>query len=178
MKNHDMKLWEYQLCRIAISVMFISIGLIISLLHGNVFVQIINSLNWEKVPCKINTSEIQESIRKRNKLYSLKLSYSYEVDNTIHNGDRLNFAWTDSMFSYRIKYLKKKYPVGKETFCYVNPAHPGQSVINRFSENLILSFLAIIGLFLGIIGILAEIYVFFRDLSKANEQFMKNINDN
>ncbi len=90
---------------------------------------------WLETPCIILSSNYTEEIRtKGGNFYVFNIEYSYTHDNLKYKSTRYNF-YNDYGGWYFLKFAIKKrlakFPAGKNTVCYVNPANPGESVLIR-----------------------------------------------
>ncbi len=114
----------------------------------------IHSKNWVKVSCEVKKSEIQRSRGTKSDTYKINIQYRYEYQNNAYSGNNYNFiSFSSSGYSGKKKIIDN-YPVGKQFFCYVDPTHPSQSVINRsFDWYLLLTLLPLLFAIVGILGI-------------------------
>lgn len=114
----------------------------------------IQARNWVKIPCIVEKSEILSQRGKKNDTYQINIQYRYEYQNTSYTGNNYNFIpFYSSGYTGKNKIISN-YPVGKKFFCYVDPTHPHQSVINRsFDWYLLLTLIPLLIFLIGIGGI-------------------------
>lgn len=107
-------------------------GLLLVLMFGPMVLGLIRSRNWAPTPCTIISSGVEESrSSKGGSTYRVAVRYRYQVDDRQYVGDR--YHW---MAGYSSGYLSKQrvvaaLPPEAEATCFVNPANPAESVLNR-----------------------------------------------
>lgn len=99
---------------------------------GPPLVGAVRSRNWVATPCVIVASRVEESSGGDDgPTYRVAASYRYVWDDREHLGER--YSWSKTYSSGRVgkqKIVNHLWP-GSETTCYVNPANPAESVLNR-----------------------------------------------
>ena len=92
---------------------------------------IVAARNWHETQCAILSSQVAESYSSDGSTYAVEITYEYEYDWKTYRGDRYDFS-TGSSSGYASKAkVVEAHPPGAEVTCYVDPADPSRSVINR-----------------------------------------------
>ncbi len=112
--------------------LFFGMGSLSEILILHQFGQALGQRSWKKVPCTIVSSEVQE----RNDLkepYAFAVRYRYEYGGQTYTGSAFKRGYSGSDKYSTTQQLVQKYPSGRNSFCYVNRADPGQAVLKRDS---------------------------------------------
>lgn len=88
--------------------------------------------SWKKVPCTIVSSEVQERNDSKEP-YAFAVSYTYEYGGQAYTGSSYKRNYSGSDKYSTTQRLVQKYPSGRNSFCHVNRAAPGQAVLKRDS---------------------------------------------
>jgi len=144
-------------------------GLFLVMIFGPMALGLIRSRHWVSTPCVIVNSNVEESHDSENgSTYRVAVRYRYQVDDRQYVGDRYN--WT---VGYSSGYSSKQrvvaaLPPEADATCFVNPANPAESVLNRdvgWEAAFILLPLAFIAF--GIVSIYAGIRSYSPAISDA-----------
>ncbi len=93
--------------------------------------QIVAARNWGATSCQITTSSlITGRDSDGDRTYTADVGYSYTWKGTNHAGNRILFGAKSNSYNSQ-QAIIAQYPVGSTTTCYVNPADPAESVLNR-----------------------------------------------
>jgi len=101
---------------------------------------------WETVPCDIVRSEVMASTE--GNAYRIDIEYTYAWAGESFSGDRYNFfsPATGDLLSKQL--VVDGYPPGAQMTCYVDPADPGNAVLNRdFSPTYLIGCFGLIFVF-------------------------------
>lgn len=115
--------------------------------------QVYAARGWQETPCTIDSSKVDKvgGPHGARQAYRVRIFYHYSIGNTRYTTSRYEFD--DGGGSGDLQGKEKivaQYPPGRETVCYINPANPGQSVLNRSPNSEM--FYGIIGLVFGVFG--------------------------
>ncbi len=126
--------------------------------------QAMESGSWPQVPCRIVSSEVESRRTSDGTTYRVAIRFQYTYEGRQYTGGSHSFdtVWSSGRASKRR--IVNEFPVGLETFCYVNPDNPEVAVLTRAvptSAWITLPFagaFAVAGLFilLGSLGFLPE----------------------
>lgn len=131
-------------------------GLIFATLFGPVLVGAIRSRNWVATPCTIFSSQVEESHSSEDgTTYRVAARYRYEYAEHTFLGDR--YSWSTH---YTSGYMGKREIVdqlqpGTQAVCYVNPANPSESVLDR---NVGWDVFAVMPLVFVVMGLAAAVF--------------------
>ena len=103
---------------------------------------------WKRVPCTIVASEVREVGGESP--YAAAISYQYDYDGRHYTGSAYKRGYSASDTYSGAQTLVQRYPVGRATFCYVNPQNAAEAVLKRSS--LLIGFVALFPLFFVAIG--------------------------
>lgn len=93
---------------------------------------IASAQRWVETPCTIVSSEIEVHDGDDGDTYSIEIKYDYEYDGRPYRGERYHFMYGMSSSGRSGKQeVVKRYPVGLQTTCYVDPNDPSEAVLNR-----------------------------------------------
>jgi hypothetical protein len=87
---------------------------------------------WAKVPCRILSSEVRERNHSESP-FVFAVSYEYVYEGATHTNSIYKRNYSGSGRYSQEQQRVQEYPVGLSTFCYVNPAHPAEAVLQRQS---------------------------------------------
>jgi hypothetical protein len=95
-------------------------------------VGVVRSRNWVATPCVMVTSQVEESSSGDDgPTYRINARYRYVWDDHERSGDRYNWSTGyTSGYAGKQEIVNRLRP-GAETTCYVNPANPAESVLDR-----------------------------------------------
>ena len=79
-------------------------------------------------PCRILT---MSTFSTQRGAYHPRVEYEYAFNGVPHRGWNFDDDRTYSLFQFRMESLRKDYPPGRETVCWVDPAAPDQCVLER-----------------------------------------------
>jgi hypothetical protein len=88
--------------------------------------------SWQKTPCRIVSSEIQEQSGS-DFHYLFAVSYEYEYGGHTYTGSVYKRGYSSSDKYSAAQSIVQRYPSGANLFCYVNPGNPGEAVLQRDS---------------------------------------------
>ena len=92
--------------------------------------RILRARDWLETPCVILASAVNED-KNDSGLYRIGITFKYEIAGRSQESSRYRFA-RGALFAYRgKKAVVDRFPPGTKTVCYVNPADPSDSVIER-----------------------------------------------
>jgi len=116
---------------------------------GRGFVKLVQARDWTPTPCIIVSSEV----RSHGKTFSVEATYKYTVNDRNYEGDRYDFVEGSSSGYDSKAAIVAKIPPGTSTTCYVNPANPSDSVLERgFTSEMYFAGLPLLFAFIGIAG--------------------------
>jgi len=92
--------------------------------------------SWVETPCRIVSSGIDDSELTQRGMtkYILEVEYRYEFEGERYLGDRVRRLPTESGHAKKIRNKLEKYPVGRETRCWVDPDDPASAVLKKESK--------------------------------------------
>lgn len=92
--------------------------------------------SWIEVPCLIEATNIDDSQLNQRGVpkYILTVTYRYTFDGKEHTSDRYKRLPTEGSDPRKVKAKEKKYSVGEESVCYVNPEDPDFAVLRKDSK--------------------------------------------
>ena len=103
---------------------FFAMGSLFEVLLIRQFEHTIGQRFWQKTPCTILGSEIQER-SDNEEPFAFTVRYQYTYEGQSYTGSRYRRSdWTSGSYS-ETQRLVQKYPAGLAVFCYVNPKNPG-----------------------------------------------------
>jgi hypothetical protein len=114
--------------------------------------------SWEQVPCTVIASRLEPvsaDAKGRSVKRRLDFRYSYTHRGEVHRSSNVWFIKPDLEEARR---LIQRYPRDTATFCWVNPANPGESYLHRgFRAELLLALFPLALALLGVIGLLWQL---------------------
>ncbi len=111
---------------------FFGLGIVFLWIGGlQPIVKVVQSRSWESVPCTILESRVDSHYDSDGTTYSIEVSFRYEWNGQTYTGDRYNLMRMNSSGRKGKKEVVRRYPVGLQTACYVNPRRPSEAVIVR-----------------------------------------------
>jgi hypothetical protein len=120
--------------------LFFGLGSLFEVLLIREFGRALGQRAWQKAPCTIVGSEVQE--RGGNETpYVFAVRYQYEHGGRFYTGSVYKRNYSGSEKYSQAQSLARKYPAGANLFCYVNPGHPGEAVLRRDSPAIGLAIL-------------------------------------
>ncbi len=131
--------------------------------------------NWEKVPCKIISSEVHNPKESKGR-YLFKPEYSYKLNNRKYTGTTYKRKYFGSFDYNDAKKIQAKFPEGSTIECMVNPANPHEAVLTTRVQWMLLPF-AIIPLIFICIGLFGVIFTWKNagiSPPGKNKSFVKN----
>lgn len=111
---------------------FFGMGLVFEVLIIREFGNAISQRFWKKTACTILASDIEEKPRSDTP-YTFTVSYEYEFNSKKYTSAVYKRGYSGSDKYDKVGKLVERYPVGKETFCYVNPGQPSKAVLKHQS---------------------------------------------
>jgi hypothetical protein len=93
----------------------------------------IASWGWTETRCAVVSSEV----RPRGKLRLSPIAYwpdvvfCYELDGVTYRANTHNASFVGSPWYYGPRGIARRFPAGLTTTCFVNPANPGEAVLER-----------------------------------------------
>ena len=111
---------------------FFGMGLVFEVLIIREFGKAVGQRFWRKTACTILASDIEEKPRSDTP-YTFTVSYEYEFNSKKYTSAVYKRGYSGSDKYDKVGKLVERYPVGKETFCYVNPGQPSKAVLKHQS---------------------------------------------
>ena len=93
--------------------------------------QMTEARHWSETPCVIDSSEIGIHPGDDSSSYSIDITYHYTSGGQAYISKRYGFALASSPGLKRKQVIVDRYPPGKQTVCFVNPAAPSEAVLDR-----------------------------------------------
>lgn len=93
--------------------------------------QMAEARHWTETPCVIDSSQVGYHHGEDSTSYSIDITYHYTSAGQAHTSQRYGFALASSPGLKRKQAIVDRYPPGKETVCFVNPAAPAEAVLDR-----------------------------------------------
>lgn len=87
--------------------------------------------HWHIVGCTITRSYVDSKRGDDGTAYKAIINVSYEINNQRFNGGSYNFDESYSSGRSGKRDIVKRYPVGQDVECWVNPENPSQAVLNK-----------------------------------------------
>jgi Protein of unknown function (DUF3592) len=89
----------------------------------------LDGMSWRETPCTIVSSRLTTD---ENKVFTVDILYSYEMDGRVYRSNRYDFSRIRSSEKEEKKQaVVARYPAGSRTTCYVDPDDPAQAVLHR-----------------------------------------------
>lgn len=145
---------------------FFAIGSLFELLILHAFGQTLGQRFWQKAPCTIVASAVQER-GQGSQPFAFVVSYRYEYQGRPCSGSAYQRDYSASSTYSEAQQLVQKYPEGRSTVCYVNPKNPSEVVLQR--ESLLLGLALPFPLIFVLIGA-GGIYFTWRKRPPESEQ--------
>jgi hypothetical protein len=90
------------------------------------------SRNWESVPCEILSSKVDKKSDSDGSTYQVQIRYRYTFQGRRYTGDRYDFGTGHTNVGVGAMHgAVKAHPPGARKSCWVDPAHPEESVLQR-----------------------------------------------
>ncbi len=112
--------------------LFFALGSLFELFIIREFWRTLGQRAWKRTPCTISSSAVQERTA-GDAPFAWAVSYRYTHNGQSHTGSSYRRNEEASGSYSDMQRLARKYPAGRETFCYVNPGNPGETVLKRDS---------------------------------------------
>lgn len=113
---------------------FLGMGLVFTVLLGKSLLETVQSFSWPEHACVITRSEVlNDPSKDREQPYLFQVEYRYEaggrtrVSNHYRGKDERSSSWSD------MEALARKFPVGSQAACFVNPSDPDQAILQHDS---------------------------------------------
>lgn len=87
--------------------------------------------NWPQVPCVITKSELNSHSDSDGTTYSIEIEFRYTYENFEYNGGRYDFNHVSSGGQDSKLEVIRRYPVGSQATCWVDPSDPTTAVFSR-----------------------------------------------
>lgn len=118
--------------RIVFGLIVTAMGMLaLALLIGPVLLGAVRSRNWVARPCVIVASQVDVHSSNKGSTYRVKARYRYEWDDREYAGDRYNWSTAYTAGRSGKQEIVDRLRPGTETTCFLNPANPAESVLNR-----------------------------------------------
>jgi len=143
---------------------FFGMGMAFEVLTIREFGRAIGQRFWNHTPCTILASNIEEKPRSKNP-YTFTVTYEYEFNSAGYTSTTYKRSYSGSDEYHKADSIAKRYPQGKDAFCYVNPNEPSKAVIKRGS--LLVGFFILFPLIFVLIGVGGIYGLFFARRKKA-----------
>ncbi|MBL7154017.1 MAG: DUF3592 domain-containing protein [Phycisphaerae bacterium] len=128
---------------------FFGAGMAFEVLVGWEFSKAMRQRFWKQTPCTITASTIEEKPGSDDP-YTFKVAYEYEFNSGKYTSTLYKRGYDGSGEYHKADKIAKKYPPGKQTLCYVNPADPSKAVLKR--NSLLFGFVLLFPLIFVLIG--------------------------
>jgi hypothetical protein len=100
-------------------------------MFGRPLQHIISARDWRSASCEILSSTVNTIEGDDGSTYRVDVTYRYYVDDRSYIGDRYQFSEMSSSGYRRKAAIVARLRPGTRTECWVNPANPGEAVIER-----------------------------------------------
>jgi hypothetical protein len=98
---------------------------------GKPLLHMLAARQWRSAPCEIISSSVHTNQASDGSTYRVDVTYRYFVDDRSYVGDRYQFMdWSTSGYRGKAAIVARLRP-GTRSECWVNPANPGDAVIER-----------------------------------------------
>ncbi len=119
-------------CLFIFFLLFFALGVwVFYLLFLRPMLQSRQAQSWPEVPCVILASEVQRLQGDSGSTYSVDILYEYEIEGRSHRASRHSFVAGSSSGRADKEAVVRRFPPGRRTVCYVNPADPTEAVLER-----------------------------------------------
>ncbi len=145
-------------------ILFLSAGLLIFIeFFLDPISKVVQSLRWERVPCTILVSRVDETVQPKKlpetpptSAFKANVSFRYTSGGKQRTSSRLYFIKADSDTRADIQAIVNRYQVGTSHHCYVDPADPSFAVLERgFKPVLLIAIVPVLMIITGLGGLLA-----------------------
>jgi len=106
-------------------------GLVLFFLFVQPALGILAAQSWVATPCVVESSTVEESAGEDGSTYKVAVTYRYEFGGQTYRGERYSFSDVSSSGRAGKQRVVDALPPGAVATCYVNPAVPGEAVIER-----------------------------------------------
>ena len=115
---------------VAISSIFVVIGIVIMALGGKSLLKASSSESWPTTDAVVKSAELESYYDResRNTTYGAEVTYEYVVDGNQFIGDQVKFGKVASDYEGANYYLNK-YPKGKNILTHYNAEDPSESIL-------------------------------------------------
>ena len=96
--------------------------------------KIVAASGWPEMPCRVISSAVRSHDGDDSTTYSIDILYVYTIDERAHRSNRYGFFGGSTSGHAGKAAIVRRYPPGKESVCYVNPADPTDAVLFRGAE--------------------------------------------
>jgi len=122
----------------------------------------LGSGDWPEVPCVITHSEVDYHPGDDGATYSVDINFRYTLEGRTFTGGSYDFSSGSSSGESGKRKVVGRYPVGRETVCYINPSDPQEAVLSRKIPGMVwfvipfssIFILVGLGIILGTLGLL------------------------
>ncbi len=116
--------------------------------------QVYQTSGWVKIPCTIVSSHVASHRGDNGRAtYSVAIEYDYTYREQSYRGDRYSCMVGASGGREEKEQVVRQYPPGSQQDCFVNPANPRESMLNRdFVDEMSYGLLPLVFALVGLIG--------------------------
>ncbi|MCX5660741.1 MAG: DUF3592 domain-containing protein [Planctomycetota bacterium] len=127
-------------------------------------ISLIRAQMWAPTTCTILSSQVVGHSGSKGPTYSVAIRYEYVVNGTRYKSDAYDFMPGSSSSGYDGKVdIVNQHPPGSQKTCYINPADPGQVVLNRgFQWIYLMGLLPLVFVAVGGVGVVSAARSFQR----------------
>ena len=118
---------------------FLAMGSLFEVFIVREFSRAMSQRLWKKVACEVVASEVQQRDDEESP-YAFTVRYGYEYAGRSYSGSLYKRNYSGSGKYSHAQQLAQRYPVGRRTFCYVNPRDAAVAVLKRDSPLIGLAF--------------------------------------
>ncbi|MDR2856729.1 MAG: DUF3592 domain-containing protein [Novosphingobium sp.] len=130
-----------------LSLIFLAGGIaLLVYMAGGPLAKFVSARNWPQTTCEIiDSHQTSNRTSKGGTNYAASISYRYQAGGRAMTSDAATIVNESSSNRSDATKLLARYPTGAKVPCYVNPADPGDALLDRSFPSMVL-----IGLVLGL----------------------------
>ena len=133
---------------------------------------------WPAVPAVVQESEVVTHHDSDGNTYSIRIVYTYEVDEVSYTSERYDFRVGSSSGRSSKQSVVSQYPPGKRTTAYVNPADPTQAVLYRgVPGDTWFGLIPLLFMFVGLGGMLGVTWAKLRSPTRDADVYLSTARD-